>query len=1062
MSNSRPLVCSVCFLALVLAAGQTSPTPPPRRVDLSIFGYAGLLQSQRFTTNRFSISLNFIDSDHLLFTFPGRKLLVRHPECPSTHSDHMIHAVVIDLRNSRTVAEADWYMHDFRRYLWALGGGRFLVRRLNSIFEVGPDLKDRLLFTWPSEVLSSGVTADRKQLVVVEAESQQKPQRASAGHSPNPARVRCEFRDVNSLAVKNSVSLSAVPETEPLSSGYADSVQDLSHKVWLIRFGASTAQRRSVARVRSACKPDLLFPTEETLFIGRCSADSPDYSVSVFALTGHPLWRQRWTQRHYYPAIVSSEDGSRIAVSTVTASRDENPSGSGDNEEGWPDVEQDIRVLETATGDEVLTAHAKTVVLRNANYSLSPDGRRLAVIDGTDLSLYDLPAPGAEERAKYLAMKAGAPNLVAPSASPADDMAQDSPGEALGTESPRSSGAGTTPQEPVLAKVDVRNAPTQELPTFKARAEEVVVDVVVTDSKGRTVKGLSKEDFQVEENGKPKSLRSVREYGNGPAGTPKPAATAPPPPNVFSNNNDVAADQPVGIILLDLLNTVIADQEAARQQLIKFLRRKPEGMKFAICTLTDRVQLLQGFTADENLLLANLKSKRARGRFSSELQRSDLGGVIQTLKQEAQFDGKAWLQGSVQNLARQQALLDAAQLDRRAGITADAFAQLARYVSPIPGRKSLVWLSGSFPLAFLGNTSLNADTPNQSNIERTYSDRLRTAANLMAAAHIAVYAVNVHGLTTNALPGADDNSHLEQTGAPGSLGLPSAPGGRSREDTSTNRVGTIAAASPLQQQVQRNTEDRMASEQAMDQVASDTGGKAFQNTNGLMEAIQTAAELGSHYYMLSYSPEKQAHDGSFRKIKVSLLKRGYHVAHRRGYYATDDGTADAGKADVANAVDSAAMQRGSPQARQLVFAARVIPVGKPTISKAKKGPGASQRYSIDYAIAASEVRFGTKGDAHITDLVFLAIAFDDKGTPLNRSAVENTTTLNLKAYQDAWIGGVHAHQDFEAPQAATSLRLGIFDVLSRHVGALELPLPLAVPAEDARITQGKLPPVEPK
>jgi VWFA-related protein len=1025
----------------------------------------------------------------LLFTFEARKLLVRHPECPLTHSDHMIHAIVMDLRNNRLTAETDWYAHDYRSYLWPLGNGRFLVRRLDSIFLVGADLNEKLLFTSASELLWSGVTADRKQLIV-EFQGQGQPAGANTGHPPNHAGVRIEFRDVDSLEVKKSLSAPAVSEMEPLSSGYADSVQNLSRKVWLVRFGSSATQRRNLMRVQSACHPDLLFPTDNTLFVGRCSPSGSDYSVSVFTLSGHPLWRQRWSQRQFYPAVVSSEDGSRIAVSTVTASRDEGPSTSSDDEEGWPDAEQDIRVLETATGQGVLSTHSKTVILRGGNYSLSPDGHRLAVIDGTVLYLYDLPAPTAEERAKYLAMEAGAPDLVAPSVFPDEDTTQDLPNEELRTgadkegidiaaltrnenrspvESLGLSGEVSKSQGSTLANSDGddRNGLAQSLTTFRARAEEVVVDVVATDSKGHAAKGLSKDDFQAEENGKPQRLRSFREYGNGPVESPKAAASTPPPPNVFNNNDNMAADQPVGIILLDFLNTEVADQGVARQQLIKFLRKKPAEMKFAICTLTDRVQLLQGFTADENLLLANLNDKRARPKFSSQLQRVDLGGLIQTLKQEAQFDGRAWLQGSVQNLVRQQTLVDAAQLDRRAALTTDALAQLARYLAPIPGRKSLIWLSGSFPNAFSGARALSVDSPNQSNIELTFSDRLRTTANLLAQAHIVVYPVNVHGLKANALPGADDNSHFEPTGLPGSRPLAGAPG-MSREDTGTNRVSSIAAASPMQQEVQRQTDARMAEEETMDQVASETGGKAFQNTNGLAEAVQTAADLGSHYYMLSYSPEKQAYDGTFRKIKVSLAKKGYHVAHRRGYYAIDQRAAGAGKTDLVNTMNSAAMQHGSLQARQLVFAARVVPVGRPRkeVNPSSSGAGKAlielQRYSVDYMVPASELQFGAKGEAHTTDLVFLSIAFGETGTPLNRSAVEHSTTLNLKAYQDAVIGGLRAHQEFEVPASATSLRLGVIDLLSRHLGTLELPLPLTAPPEEARFTQGKLPPVEPK
>ena len=254
----------------------------------------------------------------------------------------------------------------------------------------------------------------------------------------------------------------------------------------------------------------------------------------------------------------------------------------------------------------------------------------------------------------------------------------------------------------------------------------------------------------------------------------------------------------------------------------------------------------------------------------------------------------------------------------------------------------------------------------------------------------------------------------------------------------------------------------------MEQVANETGGKAFQNTNDLTQAMQTASELGSHYYLLSYSPKKQARDGAFSSIKVSLARKGYRVAYRRGYYAVDEKAASA-KSDLKLAMNSAAMEEGLPQARQLVFAARVVPLGKSRKAASPSSAGGSgakdplielQRYSVDYAIAASELRFGTRSTGHSTDLVLIAFAYGEKGAVLSQIAFESATTLNSAAYKDTQIGGLRMHQEFEVPAKATSLRLGIVDVLSGHLGTLELPLPLSVPPEDARLARRKLP-VEP-
>ena len=108
------------------------------------------------------------------------------------------------------------------------------------------------------------------------------------------------------------------------------------------------------------------------------------------------------------------------------------------------------------------------------------------------------------------------------------------------------------------------------------------------------------------------------------------------------------------------------------------------------------------------------------------------------------------------------------QLHRRAIITTDGFAALARYLNATPGRKSLIWLSGSFPLSFVADENQNVDTANLTPVQNTYSDLVRKTTNLLAESHIAVYPVNARGLMVDVLPGMDENPNPSALGMPGS------------------------------------------------------------------------------------------------------------------------------------------------------------------------------------------------------------------------------------------------------------------------------------------------------
>jgi hypothetical protein len=229
-------------------------------------------------------------------------------------------------------------------------------------------------------------------------------------------------------------------------------------------------------------------------------------------------------------------------------------------------------------------------------------------------------------------------------------------------------------------------------------------------------------------------------------------------------------------------------------------------------------------------------------------------------------------------------------------------------------------------------------------------------------------------------------------------------------------------------------------------------------------------EQSSDYYLMSYVPGDSRHDGEFRKIKVALAGKGYHLAYRHGYYALDAGARTEENAAYAHGIGNDAMQYGAPQSHQLVFAVQIHPVGKPLKVAASSLPGAAvegkkagalevQRYSIDYAVSAAQVHFTMNGEMHHAVLDFLLAAFNEHGASLARVTLQSNVDLKPEGYRDATLAGLRLHQEIEIPVAASALRLGVEDELNPRVGTLELPLPLA-PSDEPR-EQARKPAFEP-
>jgi len=1070
-------------------------------VDLSALGYEGLAEVARLASQA-NVSLDFIDHDHVLVTFNPKRLFQRLPSCPPTHQDRLVHAAVVQLPGGKVVREADWYLHDSKRYLWKLDSGRFLLRKLNTLYIVDSNLRETQLMSSAKDFLWITVTPDGKQIITeTDDDSASKNSKPESGKPRQ--RVKIEFVDVASQTVQRTIKSDSIVTLEGTSTGFADVSHNLTGKVWLVRFGPNSRQRDNIARVRSRCIPDVFYSSANTLLIGRCSASGPDYSVTSFTVTGHRLWSQRWNEPRYVPRIAHSDDGSRFAVSTLQRTQASSAPASNSDEDDEGDVnhglQQGIQVFNTANGAPVLSVNVSPVVLSAQNFSLSPEGDRLAVLKDSMLRVYELPPLSEADRASTNALKADVPGLYMPASDKQLQLASNSdedPGYAAAEAAPADSPSAAEEKKPEdkIAAAANAEAPSPPQPTrsgvppsgddssitFKVSSQIVVVDVVVTDRSGKPVSGIAPSEFHVAEDGKDQRIANFEESGEGgghsvapglvpEASAPQSAGESPKlPSNIFTNNSTAAETRTVTLILLDLLNTPVPDQHYAREELIKYLKSKPIDQPVALCTLSSNLRLIQGFTQEENQLIAAINGKK--GGVKANPWQSDTG-----LTREVQFQRDLSLldssaQFTMQLLQEQQDEQAAHNIDVRMRYTLDAFAQLARYLSGIPGRKNVIWISGSFPISIAPNPSFSQ----LQGVVRNYTADIKNTSNLLAQSHVAVYPVSAKGSVTQTMYSAANNGEYVPPQVAGSLTPISAGAGNpALANTSTS----LPMPSRMQDETRQFRETQAAELAAMDQVAADTGGKAFYGTNKLDEAIESAVDQGSHYYTLSYSPSNKRYDGGFRKIKISIERKGYHLAYRQGYYAIDPNAPLKETNDPSRKVGLAAMQQGSPQSHQIIFAARVVRLGKPkkvdtplatpSAAKEKKkngqhGPTEMQHYSIDYAVNPADLLFtSTDTGLHRSVLNFMITAFNDDGRLVASLASTATSDLKPANYKAVMTGGFRLHQELDVPVDAVSIRLGVEDETSNHIGTMEIPLPVPALPEVPRTEAHALPPIEP-
>src|SRR5882724_3981765 len=90
----RLAACCCLATAWPLLLAQDTPSSPPAepaaKIDLSKVAYRGLSQMERLA-NQSSVSVDFVNANHVLFTFNNKKLFKRLPQCPASHGDRLVH-----------------------------------------------------------------------------------------------------------------------------------------------------------------------------------------------------------------------------------------------------------------------------------------------------------------------------------------------------------------------------------------------------------------------------------------------------------------------------------------------------------------------------------------------------------------------------------------------------------------------------------------------------------------------------------------------------------------------------------------------------------------------------------------------------------------------------------------------------------------------------------------------------------------------------------------------------------------------------------------------------------
>jgi len=404
--------------------------------------------------------------------------------------------------------------------------------------------------------------------------------------------------------------------------------------------------------------------------------------------------------------------------------------------------------------------------------------------------------------------------------------------------------------------------PEQSNTTLRSTAQEVLLDMVFRDKKGKAIRDVRPEEIHVLEDGVEQNLTSFRLIeGNGAEAAATPG----------TNTTTAGRVDPLREIRLVTLVFEGLDAEGKRffrQALKDILDMAPEqNLYFSILTVDQKLHVIQPFTSDHAALLKSVDKSMMWSFVQYETQSTE---VKQSLKQMLSGDepqvqstsGSGPSPAQVQSMVNyrmakiQYDMLEAAEsADRQynARATLDALMALVRAQSQLPGRKVVLYFN---PWLFIPEI-----------VKEQYNNLVSTANR----SNVSFYTVDPKGLVT----WSQESSGRDRLN--GAIG----------EIRSEQMRGGVGEVTPGKAQAAENAEGALRANPLLwlRDLSQQTGGTTIAETNDWKAPLRTVMAEVRTYYEAAYTPHIALYDGKFRKISVRV-DRPDVVAHTSsGYFA---------------------------------------------------------------------------------------------------------------------------------------------------------------------------------
>lgn len=503
----------------------------------------------------------------------------------------------------------------------------------------------------------------------------------------------------------------------------------------------------------------------------------------------------------------------------------------------------------------------------------------------------------------------------------------------------------------------------------------VQVDVVVTKD-GKLVTDLRPEDFEILEDGKPRTITNFSFVSNvGSPGAVKIVATA------GSKDKTISPVAPAKInlgdprrtiaLLVDDLGMSFDDIAQVRSQLRKYVdeQLQPNDL-VAIIRTGGEIGSLQQFTNDKRLLRDAIDHVKWNPCSRTGI---DVFTPVGTPRVGSRDYGPC---GPLLEIMRG---------------SIDVFHFVVRGMKYLPGRKSMVIFSDDMPL-----TRTDAQLPDD---QFSYVAALQKVAEQAIRSSVVIYAADTRGLQYTGPTAADQIKYPPRDQPPSA-------------DDVINKIRIDRSAALVEGRA------------GADLLTKQTGGFLVRNSNDF--GLQQVMDDQQGYYLIGYRPTDQTFTRRFHQIKARVKPRGLTVRTRAGFFGVTDAEARSLELTTDDQMKKALI---SP------FGANEIKLRLTSffVDEASKGPTLrSFLYLEPRDLAFTEQPDGWR----VANLDLKVMLFGDNGKVVGEEDQSGSLRLRGDAYERALREGFVYSFDVPAKQrGAIQFRVAVRDLKSSRIGA---------------------------